>query len=376
MNIPLSRPDITEAEIEAVVSVLRSSRLSIGPKQEEFEDLLATYVGVPHAIAVSSGTAGLHLCIRALGIGKDDEVIVPSFAFISAAHAIRYEGATPVFVDIEPNTLNLDPARIEEAITPRTRAILVIHTFGCPANIDEIVEIARRHQLLLIEDACEAIGAEYRGRKVGTFGNAAVFAFYPNKQVTTGEGGVVVTPHAELARDIRALRNQGHYESDDSLHYHTLGYNYRLSEMNCALGCVQMQRIEPILARREAVARKYDVMLRGHHKLTLPLLALEHKRISWFVYVVRLASDFDQTDRDAIVHSLTSEGIGCSRYFAPIHKQPAYQQYPVRRLLPVTESVSARTIALPFFNRITDHEIESVCDHLARLVDAVSFANR
>lgn len=208
MNIPLSQPDITEAEIEAVVSVLRSSRLSIGPKQEEFEQRIATYVSLPHAIAVSSGTAGLHLCIRALGIGKGDEVIVPSFAFVSAAHAIRYEDATPVFVDIDLNTLNLDPARIEEAITPQTRAILVIHTFGCPANMDEIVDIARRHQLLLIEDACEAIGAEYRGRKIGTFGDAAVFAVYPNKQITTGEGGAVVTPYAELAQDIRALRNQ------------------------------------------------------------------------------------------------------------------------------------------------------------------------
>jgi perosamine synthetase len=375
MNIPLSQPDITEAEIEAVVSVLRSSRLSIGPKQEEFEHLLATYVGMPHAIAVTSGTAGLHLCIRALGIGKDHEVIVPSFAFISPAHAIRYEGATPVFVDIEPNTLNLDPARIEEAITPRTRAILVVHTFGCPANMAEIVDIARRHQLLLIEDACEAIGAEYQGRKVGTFGDAAVFAFYPNKQITTGEGGIVVTPHVELARDIRALRNQGRYDSDDSLQCRTLGYNYRLSEMNCALGCVQMQRIEAILARRDAVARKYDEIFRRHEKLVLPQIALDHKRISWFVYVIRLTSHFEQTDRDAIVRSLMGEGIGCSRYFAPIHKQPAYRQYPVRHALPVTESVSARTIALPFFNRITDREIEYVCDCLARLVDAASFAN-
>lgn len=376
MNIPLSQPDITEAEIEAVVSVLRSSRLSIGPKQEEFEQRIATYVSLPHAIAVSSGTAGLHLCIRALGIGKGDEVIVPSFAFVSAAHAIRYEDATPVFVDIDLNTLNLDPARIEEAITPQTRAILVIHTFGCPANMDEIVDIARRHQLLLIEDACEAIGAEYRGRKIGTFGDAAVFAVYPNKQITTGEGGAVVTPYAELAQDIRALRNQGHYEPDDSLHYHTLGYNYRLSEMNCALGCVQMQRIEAILARRETVAGKYDAVLHGHEKLTLRRFALEHKRISWFVYVVRLASCFDERDRDAIVRSLSAEGIGCSRYFFPIHNQPAYQNIPARHALPITELVSARTIALPLFNRITDHEIELVCNHLTRLIDAFSFANR
>jgi perosamine synthetase len=376
MNIPLSQPDITEAEIEAVVSVLRSSRLSIGPKQEEFEHLLAAYVGVPHAVAVSSGTSGLHLCIRALGIGKGDEVIVPSFTFIAAANAIRYEGATPVFVDIEPATLNIDTARIEEAITPRTRAILAVHTFGCPADMDAILDLARRHRLFVIEDACEAIGAEYRGQKVGSFSDAAVFAFYPNKQITTGEGGVVVTRHADVARDIRALRNQGRYDSENWYQHNALGYNYRLSEMSCALGCAQMQRIDSILARREIVARKYDEMLRGNKALTLPPIALEDKRISWFVYVVRLISDSEQTQRDAVVQALATEGVSCGRYFAPIHKQPACQQYAVRHSLPVTESESARTIALPFFNRITDQEMEYVCDCLAQLVNAVSFADK
>jgi perosamine synthetase len=371
MKVPLSQPDITEAEIEAVVSVLRSSRLSIGPRQEEFEHRIAAYIGVPHAIAVSSGTTGLHLCMRALGIGKDNEIIVPSFTFISAANAIRYEGAIPVFVDIEPETLNLDPARIEEAITPRTRAILAVHTFGCPADMDAILDIARRHHLLVIEDACEAIGAEYKDQKVGSFGDAAVFAFYPNKQITTGEGGMVVTRHEQLAQDIRALRNQGRYDSDDWFQHSTLGYNYRLSEISCALGCVQLQRIENILARREAVARKYDEILRDHKDLTFPPIALDRKRISWFVYVIRLAQQFDQSQRDAIVRSLISEGIGCGRYFAPIHQQPAYKHNEARHPLPVTEFVSARTIALPFFNRLADSEIEQVCSLLARSIESI-----
>jgi perosamine synthetase len=242
--------------------------------------------------------------------------------------------------------------------------------------MDAILDVARRHQLFVIEDACEAIGAEYRGKKVGSFGDAAVFAFYPNKQITTGEGGVVVTRHPEVARDIRALRNQGRYDSENWYQHNALGYNYRLSEMSCALGCAQMQRIDSILARREIVARKYDEMLRGNKALTLPPVFLKHKRISWFVYVVRLTSDSEQMPRAAIVRSLAAEGVNCGRYFAPIHNQPAYQQYAALHSLPVTESESARTIALPFFNRMTDQEIEYVCNCLARLVRAVSLSDK
>ena len=370
MNIPLSHPDVTEEEIHAVTAVLRSSRLSLGPKMEEFEHLLAAYIGVPHAIAVSSGTAGLHLCMRALGIGPGDEVIVPSFTFIAAANAIRYERATPVFVDIEPVMLNVDPARIEEAITPRTRAILAVHTFGCPAEMDIILAIARRHQLLVIEDACEAIGAEYRGKKVGSFGDAAVFAFYPNKQITTGEGGVVVTRHTVLERDIRALRNHGRYDSDDWFQHNLLGYNYRLSEISCALGCAQMQRLDSILSQRETVARTYHAALQGHDTVIQPSLELEDRRISWFVYVIRLEMEFGRKTRDAIVQRLRSEGIGCSRYFAPIHRQPAYRDQIVTASLSVTEDVSERAIALPFFNRISDMEIACVCDRLLHALEA------
>jgi perosamine synthetase len=370
MNIPLSAPDITEAEIEEVVAVLRGSRLSLGPKMEEFEASVSGYVGQPFGIAVSSGTAGLHLCIRALGIGPGDEVIVPSFTFIAAANAIRYEGATPVFVDINPQSLNLDPARVEGAITARTRAIVVVHTFGITAEMDDLLDIAERYRLRIIEDACEAIGAEYDGRRVGTFGDAAVFAFYPNKQITTGEGGMVVTRDRHLATEIRAMRNQGRYDSDAWHQHSILGWNYRLSEINCALGCAQMRRIDHILSSREAVARTYDETLRGIEGVERPPLQLVRRKISWFVYVIRLAPRFSRADRDMIARDLTDQGIGCGRYFAPIHTQPVYN-LPIAHPLPVTEAVSSRTLALPFFNRLDKERILRVTELLERAMHCV-----
>jgi perosamine synthetase len=370
MNIPLSEPDITEAEIEEVVTVLRSTRLSLGPKMEEFEASVSSYVGQPFGIAVSSGTAGLHLCIRALGIGSGDEVIVPSFTFIAAANAILYEGATPVFVDIDHQSLNLDPVRVEEAITTRTRAIIVVHTFGVPAAMDDLLDIAARHHLRIIEDACEAIGAEYDGRRVGAFGDAAVFAFYPNKQITTGEGGMVVTRDQHLATEIRAMRNQGRYNSDAWHQHSILGWNYRLSEINCALGCAQMRRIDHILLNRETVARTYDEALRGVEDVEPPPLQLSNRRISWFVYVVRLAPRFSNQDRDAITRKLVDQGIGCGRYFAPIHTQPAYN-HPLVHPLPVTAAVSSRTLALPFFNRLDKERILRVAEILGEAINSL-----
>ncbi len=364
MTIPLSSPDITESEIAAVTAVLRTSRLSLGPQMEAFEHAMADYIGVPHATAVSSGTAGLHLAIRALGIGEGDEVIVPSFTFIAAANAIRYERAHPVFVDIDAESLNMSPAGIERAITPKTRAILAVHTFGRPAEMTAIMEIAQRHRLLVIEDACEAIGATYQGRKAGSFGDAAVFGFYPNKQITTGEGGMVVTRRPELADRIRALRNQGRYDSADWLQHTEVGYNYRLSEINCALGLAQLDRIESILQKREEVARQYQKTLAAIPGLVLPATDVPNTRISWFVYVVRLDASFTEADRDSVVASLTSAGIGCGRYFAPIHLQPSYTTWRNSSALPVTEAQASRAIALPFFNRITEDEIAQVSDTL------------
>jgi perosamine synthetase len=368
VRIPLSAPDIQEEDIEAVASVLRTSRLSMGPKLEEFENAVARYVGAQHAVGVSSGTSGLHLCVRSLGIGEGDEVIVPSFAFIAVANVLRYERAIPVFVDIEPETLNLDPCRIEAAITPRTKAILVVHTFGCPANLSEILAIARRHYLFVIEDACEAIGAEYDGRKVGVFGDAGVFAFYPNKQITTGEGGMIVTENRDIAVAMRALRNQGRTDSDNWFQHSEIGYNYRLPEVNCALGIGQLNRIDAILSRREAIATKYDERLKGNEDLVLPPLFVPRRKISWFVYVVRLSGDFSQLHRDWIVQEMDRRGIGCGRYFAPIHLQPAYRDLSTPRTdLSVTEYQASRSIALPFFNRLQEGQIDDVCQNLCEL---------
>jgi perosamine synthetase len=375
-SIPLSAPDITEAEIEAVVSVLRSPRLSLGPKLEEFEHALAEYVGVEHAVGVSSGTAGLHLALIALGVGPGDEVIVPSFTFIAVANAVRYVGAVPVFVDIDGASLNVDPARVEAAITPRTRALIAVHTFGRPAEMGALLEIAQRYGLKLIEDACEALGAEIGGRRVGTFGDAAVFAFYPNKQITTGEGGMVVTQDAAVARRVHALRNHGR-SGEAWLEHAELGYNYRLSEIQCALGLVQLGRIEEILAAREAVARRYRALLAGSARLQLPPADVSGIRLSWFVFVVQVP------ERDRVAEQVRRAGIATGRYFAPIHLQPAYSPPTTRSAhnrdaqefaigpggLPVTEAVGARTLALPFFNRITDEQMERVA---AALQEALS----
>jgi perosamine synthetase len=369
MRIPFSAPDVSESDIAAVTGVLRTPCLSLGPKLEEFERSLAEYVGTPLAVAVSSGTGGLHLCVRALGIGEGDEVIVPSFTFVAVANAVRYERAVPVFVDIDSETLDLDPAKIEAAITPKTRAILVVHTFGCPAELEEIIRIAREHSLFVIEDACEAIGAEYDGKKLGSLGDAGVFAFYPNKPITTGEGGAIVTRNPVIAALVRSLRNQGRGDSDDWYEHAHLGYNYRLSEMQCALGIEQLKRIEPILCRREAIARGYQERLSGNPDLILPAMSLPRRRISWFVYVIRLAAHRSQDQRDWIRDRMISRGIGCGRYFAPIHLQPIYRSEPgSRHNLPITEWNAARTLALPFFNRISDTQMDEVCQVLNELL--------
>jgi len=369
MRIPLSAPDVSEEDIQAVTEVLRTSRLSLGPKLEEFERTIAEYVGASHAIAVNSGTSALHLCIRALGISEGDEVIVPSFAFIAVANVIRYERAVPVFVDVEPEMLNLDPSRIEAAITLRTKAIIVVHTFGWPADLSAILDIARRHHLHVIEDATEAIGAEYDGRRVGIFGDAGVFAFYPNKQITTGEGGIIVTQNDEIARLARMLRNQGRSDSEDWFQHSELGYNYRISDINCALGIEQLKRIQIILDRRQAIAREYHRRLIGHPDLRLPLLAVPNRANSWFVYVVRLGKRFNQVHRDWIVKEMNLRGIGCGRYFAPIHLQPIYRCAGMPRAdLPVTVFNAERSLALPFFNRIQEQQIDEVCGTLAELI--------
>lgn len=373
MEIPLSAPDIAEDDIAAVTAVLRSSRLSRGPQVEQFEAAMASYVGVPHAIAVSSGTAALHLALLSLGVGLGDEVIVPSFTFVAVASAVRYVGARPVFVDVGAESLNLSPNAVEAAITLRTRAIIVVHTFGRPADLPALLEIAQRHSLALIEDACEAIGAEIGGQRVGSFGDAAVFGFYPNKQITAGEGGMVVTPHEDAAKRMRGLRNHGRYESPGLagsgwLDHVELGYNYRLAEMQAALGLAQLNRIGEILARREAIARRYTELLSGDPSLQLPALDIPGQRLSWFVFVVRLL----QGDRERVMRSLAESGISTGRYFAPIHLQPAFSAWRDPRPLANTEVAALRTLALPFFNRISEVQIRLVCSVLRLTLHAAA----
>lgn len=370
-RIPLSAPDITEAEIEAVTAVMRTPHLSLGPELEAFENALAAFHSVADAIAVSSGTAGLHLALLTLGVGPGDEVIIPSFAFVAVANTVLQVGAIPVFAEIDPVTLNLDPVAVERAITPRTRAILVVHTFGVPADLEALQSIARQHGLALIEDACEAIGAEFDGRRVGSFGNLTVFGFYPNKQITTGEGGAVLCSDAGQAARLRSLRNQGRMPSGDWLDHAELGYNYRLSEMACALGRVQLSRIGEMLALREAAARRYDALLKGITGLERPLLTNPRRLVSWFVYVVRVPEGIN---RDEVQAHMASHGIATGRYFAPIHLQPSWRTRSAAAAgsLALTESIARRTLALPFFNRISFEQQREVAEVLDEAIRAAS----
>jgi perosamine synthetase len=370
MRIPLSAPDISESEINHVIEVLRSPRLSLGPKLEEFERNVAEYTGTKHAVAVNSGTSGLHLCVRAVGLKAGDEVITTPFSFVASANVLLYEKAVPIFVDIDPKTLNIDANKIEAAITSKTKAIMVVHVFGRPSPMREISEIAARYNLKIIEDACEAIGAEYKNEKVGNLGNAGVFAFYPNKQITTGEGGIIVTNDDSLAKQAKMLRNQGRDVASDWFEHVELGYNYRLSDINCAVGIEQLKRLESILNQRETAARKYQARLANNPHLVLPEINFPDGRVSWFVYVVRLNKNFTRARRDSIVVEMNRAGIGCGRYFAPIHLQPFYAKTFGFRAgdFPISEHHAERVIALPFFNRITDREIEEVGELLEKLI--------
>ncbi len=376
-RIPLSGVDIGHEERRAIVDVLRSGRLALGPRIAEFERLLAQYVGVRHAVAVSSGTSGLHLVVRALGLGGGDEVITTPFSFIASANCILFERARPVFADIDPDTLSIDPTEVERRITGRTRAILAVDVFGHPADWPVLQRIARKHKLALIEDSCEALGASIGPighigpiRRCGTFGDAAVFAFYPNKQMTTGEGGMVVTDSDAIAEACRSMANQGRRSCGGAwLEHVRLGYNYRMSELTAALGIAQLSRIKGILARRRRVARHYDRLLAEVAQVCVPYQA-EGAEVSWFVYVVRLAEDYSRKDRDLVLARLRTRGIECSDYFRPIHLQPFYRKELGTRRgdFPVAERVGDRTIALPFHGRLTQDEVERVVRTLKELL--------
>ena len=367
--IGLSSQDITRAEIDAVVEVMRSDRLSIGPRLEAFETALAERAGRKYGVGVNSGTSGLHLCVKSLGIGPGDEVITTPFSFISTTNCILFERAAPVFVDIDPESYNMDPDAIEGAITPRTKAILPVEVFGNTAHFDTYEQIARKHDLLFIEDSCEALGGSLNGRPAGSFGECGVFAFYPNKQITTGEGGMIVTDSEEIRDMCASLRNQGR-ATEAWLSHARLGYNYRMSEIAAAMGLVQVERLDEILTLRRQAAEMYNQALADVEGLHIPPM-VDPETASWFVYVVRLADRFTQADRDAIINRLRDGGIGCSNYFVPIHTQPYITEKSGVKEgdFPLTEHIAARTIAMPFFARITEEQIDRV---KAALVEAMA----
>lgn len=366
--IPLSHPDITQREIDAVLDVLHTPTLSIGPKVEEFEAKAAAVTGRRHAVAVSNGTCGLHCAMVAAGVGPGDEVLTTPFSFVASANCILYVGATPVFVDIESKTMNVDVEMMATAITPKTKAIVGVEAFGHPGGMIELEQLAQNNELILIEDSCEGFGGAVNSgtakRAIGSFGRASVFGFYPNKQITTGEGGMIVTDDDVFAASCRALRNQGR-EGMSWLAHQRLGYNYRLSEINAALGCVQVDRLEEILESRRKVALGYMQRLMTNKYLTLPTLSQDID-MSWFVFVVRLNDLFEIGDRDDAMIELRAAGIGCNNYFPPIHLQPymAQQFGFTAGQFPVCEYVSARTLALPFAGNLTNAQLDRVCQVL------------
>lgn len=373
--IPMSRPDISDLEIKLVADVMRSGRLSIGPTLEEFEALVAKAAGTEHAVGVSSGTAGLFLSLKALGIGPGDEVITTPLSFIASASPIVMCGAKPVFVDVSPKSMNMDPKLLEAAITEDTRAILAVEAFGNPAHMDEYAKIAREHEIPLIEDCCEALGTTHQGRRCGSFGRAGVFGFYPNKQITTGEGGMIVTDDSHLAALCRSLRNQGRGEapagvSDTQklgswLSHERLGYNFRLSEINAAIGVGQMRRFDQLIENRQRVASMYMEALAGHPDLVLPTVD-PASEMSWFIFVVRLTAGYTKEERDRVIHGMRIHDIGAADYFPCIHLQPSF-----RRMFgfqqgsfPIAESISHRTIALPFYGSMSRGDVELIVQTL------------
>ena len=357
-TVPLAQPNISSLERKLVDAVLTSDTLAMGPYTLEFENRIASLAGRRHGIAVSSGTAGLQLAVRALKIGPGDEVITTPFSFVASANCILLEGATPVFVDIEETTMGMDPGLAELAIGSSTRALLPVHVFGSPCRIVELEALSRLRTLALIEDACEALGSSIGGRPMGSFGEASVFAFYPNKQITTGEGGMVLTDDDELARQFGSLRNQGRDADSTWLRHVQLGFNFRMDELSAALGVGQVQRLGELKIGRDRVAAAYRERLGGIDWLTLPKQATDAE-VDWFVFVVRLDR---RLDRDRMIGQLEARGVSTRPYFTPLHLQPFYRErFGFREGdFPITERVAMSTLAIPFSSRLTDDQVDQV----------------
>jgi perosamine synthetase len=380
--IPLARPDLGEREEELVVEVLRSGRLSLGPRLSEFEEAFASWVGSDDAVAVSSGTAALHLGVRALGWGEGDEVLTTPLSFVASANCLLNERATPIFCDIDPVTLNIDPAAAQSAADNRRLAgILPVHIFGYPADLLALEGIADAYEIPILEDACQALGAvDAEGRPVGTAGHVAAFAFYPNKQMTTGEGGVLVPVAADegMGEVIRSERNQGRSADMTEVDHPRIGFNYRMTDVQAALGLAQLERLDEMLAARAEAAAAYTERLRGAggapagdgdpDGLVLPCTDRGDEQRSWFVYVVQLPRD---AERGAVIEALAAAGIQSKAYLPCIHTMPPYRE----RFgfkggeFPVAEGVADRSLALPFFTSITEEQVERVCTALAGALD-------
>ena len=390
--VPMSSPEINDDDRQAVMEVLQTTSLSIGPRVEAFEKAICDYSGSSHAIAVSSGTSGLHLCIRAAGIQPGDMVLTTPFSFISSTNVILFEKAIPVFVDVDPSSGNIDTGKLAQAAAdltsgnknrmkkwlPRTgyhqtgklRAILAVDVFGQPADFDAIQKIADQYNLKVIEDSCEALGASYKGRKAGMLGNYGVFAFYPNKQITTGEGGVIVTNDDKDAEFMASLRNQGRAQGDTWLAHTHMGYNYRMDEMSAALGNSQMQRIDSLIDQRNAVAQLYNQRLASIKGIETPSVGSDTTRMSWFVYVIRIA---ESIDRDQFAAKLDADGIPVRPYFVPIHLQPFMAEQFGYQMgnFPMTEDLGLRSLALPFSSCMTKEQIELVCEKLEKCISSM-----
>ena len=363
-NVPLARPWIDEREEELVLEVLRSGRLSLGPTIDRFEELIAERVGAPYAAAVSSGTAGLHLLVRGAEIGPGDEVITSPLSFAASANCFLFEGATPVFADVDPRTWNMDPAAVEAAITERTKGVVAVDMFGYPCELGPLMELCERRGLALIEDSAEALGAEYRGQPIGSHGPSAVFGFYPNKQLATGEGGVVVTHSEETWKLVRSLRNQGRsYEGGGWFNHVRLGFNYRWTDLQAAVGIAQLEKLDRALELRSTAAERYAELLADVDGVELaPSDDADHRR-SWFVYVVALAPE---VDRARVMADLRERGVDAAEYVPCIHLQ-SYMREAFgfsEGLCPVAEEISSRTLALPFYPEIDPGDQEYVVEAL------------
>jgi perosamine synthetase len=362
-SVPLSGPYLDGREEELVLEVLRSGRLSLGPTIDRFEELFAARTGAPYAAAVSSGTAGLHLLCVSAGIEAGDEVITTPYSFAASANCFVYEGGVPVFADVDARTLNLDPRAVEAAVTPRTKAIVAVDIFGYPCELDELRAIAARHGLALIQDSCEALGAEYKGAPAGSHGPGAVFAFYPNKQITTGEGGMLTTDDADVQAGLQSLTNQGRADTGQWLEHDRLGYNYRLDELSAAMGVAQLERIDQILAQRAAVAARYGDLLADVAGVGLPLADAGGDVRSWFVYVVRLDPAFD---RNEVMELLGQRGVSTKPYLPTVHLQSYFRELGHGEgECPVAEEAARRTLALPFHTRLDPRDQERVAETLA-----------